>query len=99
MVASVGHGAAPMSATVTVYRTRMCPYCVAAAKLLERRGIVYEEIGLDGRPEERRALEERTHWRTVPQIFVGEHFVGGYTELAQIERSGRLDVLLGEDGA
>lgn len=81
-------------AKVTIYRTTWCAYCVAAARLLDKRGIPYVEIYLDGKPEERTALEERTNWRTVPQIFVGERFVGGYTDLAALDRSGELQRML-----
>jgi len=77
-----------------VYRTRVCPYCVQAARLLDKRGIAYDEIYLDDKPMERAALQERTQYRTVPQIFVGAHFVGGYTDLAAIDQSGELQRLL-----
>lgn len=83
-----------MTAPVTIYRTRICPYCVMAARLFDRKGVAYEEIYLDGKYEERRALEERTQWATVPQIFVGEQFVGGYTDVAALDRSGELDRML-----
>ena len=85
-----------MPAPVTLYRTSICPYCVMAARLLDKRGIAYEEISLDNKPAERAALQERTQFLTVPQIFVGQHFVGGYTDLAAIERSGELDRLLAQ---
>ena len=86
-----------MPAPVTVYRTRICPYCVQAARLLDKRGVAYEEIYLDDKPLERAALQERTQFRTVPQIFVGKHFVGGFTDLAAIDRSGELQRLLAQD--
>ena len=85
-----------MPAPVTLYRTSICPYCVMAARLLDKRGIAYEEISLDNKPAERAALQERTQFLTVPQIFVGQHFVCGYTDLAAIERSGELDRLLAQ---
>ncbi len=75
---------------IIVYRTQICPYCVAAANLLRKRGYSFEEIYLDGKADEREALQARTQFRTVPQIFVGERFVGGYTDLAEIDRSGQL---------
>lgn len=78
-----------------VYRTSSCPYCVAAARLLSKRGYPFEEISLDGKPDERAALEARTNWRTVPQIFVGDTFVGGYTDLAALDASGELARLMG----
>ena len=85
-----------MAAPVTVYRTKLCPYCVMAARLLEKRGIAYTEIYLDNKPTERAELQERTQFRTVPQIFVGETFVGGYTDLAAIDSSGELQRLLAQ---
>lgn len=83
-----------MPTMVTVYRTKICPYCVMAARLLRGKGIPFEEIHLDGKPDDRRALEARTNYFTVPQIFVGETFVGGFTELAALDRSGELQRLL-----
>lgn len=81
--------------TVLVYRTSSCPYCVAAARLLAKRGYAFEEISLDGKAAERAELEARTNWRTVPQIFVGDTFVGGYTDLAALDASGELARLMG----
>ena len=83
-----------MPALVTVYRTRICPYCVMAGRLLAGKGIAYTEVFLDGKPEERDALQARTNYFTVPQIFVGDAFVGGFTELAALERSGELQRML-----
>jgi glutaredoxin 3 len=79
---------------VTIYRTQTCPYCSMAARLFERRGVVFSEIYLDGKTEERAALQERTQFRTVPQIFIGERFVGGYSDVAALEANGELDQLL-----
>ncbi len=76
---------------VTVYTTAMCPYCFAAKRLLGSFDIPFEEISLDGRPEERLALsEQHGGWRTVPMIFVGERLIGGYNELKELARSGEL---------
>ncbi len=85
-----------MSTPVTIYRTRFCPYCVMAARLFDNKGVPYQEIYLDGKDAERRELEARTQWATVPQIFVGERFVGGYTDVAALDRSGELDGMLAE---
>ena len=82
------------SAPVRIYRTRVCPYCVMAARLFDRKGVAYEEIYLDGKHKERMALQAQTNWRTVPQIFVGERFVGGYMDVAALDRSGELDAML-----
>lgn len=76
---------------VTVYTTAICPYCFAAKRLLGSLDIAFEEISLDGRPEERLALsEQHGGWRTVPMIFVGERLIGGYNELKKLARSGEL---------
>ena len=83
-----------MSAPVVIYRTRICPYCVMAAQLFDRKGVAYEEIYLDGKPAERAALSQRTSWRTVPQIFIGDRFVGGFDDVARLDRRGELDLLL-----
>ncbi|WP_332711810.1 glutaredoxin 3 [Pelagibacterium mangrovi] len=79
---------------VEIYTTPTCPYCHAAKSLLDDKGVAYEEITvLD--PELRAAMTQRAHGRrTVPQIFVGETHVGGYDDLAALERQGKLDSLL-----
>ena len=79
---------------VEIYTTPWCPYCHAAKSLLEEKGVTFEEVdALD--PEVRSAMIERAHGRrTVPQIFVGETHVGGYDDLAALDRRGQLDPLL-----
>ncbi len=81
-----------------MYRTAICPYCHMAALLLRRKGVPFVEVSLDGDPGRRAALQERTHWQTVPQIFVQGSFVGGYTDLAALDRSGELDRRLATGG-
>ena len=84
-----------MTAQVTVYSTNMCPYCVRAKQLLERKGIEYKEVNLSTEaPEVRVELMQRTNHRTVPQIFIGEQFIGGFDQLYALEREGKLDPLL-----
>ncbi len=80
---------------VIVYSGSYCPYCVRAKRLLQQKGVAFEEILLDGKDRELIELRERTGHRTIPQIFIGDHFVGGFTELAELESSGKLDELLG----
>jgi glutaredoxin 3 len=76
-----------------MYATGWCGYCVRAKALLDRRGIAYEEIDLDDDPDFRRRLLELTgHW-TVPQILIDGQPIGGYTELARLDRAGLLDHL------
>ena len=82
---------------VKIYSKRVCPYCVRAKELFRRFGIEFEEILMDGKPDAYAELKERTGWMTVPQIFIGEKFIGGYDELADLDRAGKLDALLRGD--
>ena len=81
-------------AKIKIYTTPTCPYCHAAKSLLTDKGADYTEITvLD--PDLRAAMTERAHGRrTVPQIFIGETHVGGYDDMAALERAGGLDELL-----
>jgi glutaredoxin 3 len=78
-------------ATVHVYSTRWCGYCVRAKALLESRGIEYEEVSLDEDPAFRQKLFDLTGGWTVPQILIDGRPIGGYTELWRLDRDGRLD--------
>ncbi len=77
-----------------MYSTRFCPYCVRARGLLDSKRVSYTDIAVDGEPELRHEMIERSGRYTVPQIWIGEHHVGGYDDLALLERQGRLDELL-----
>lgn len=79
---------------VRVYTTRICGYCFAAKRLLADRDIPYEEIDVSDDRAQRQWLVEASGQRTVPQIFVGQRSIGGYTELRALARSGELDALL-----
>lgn len=79
---------------VRVYTTTYCPYCHSAKALLDRKGVPYEEIDVTDDDAAREKLVETTGMRTVPQIFVGETHVGGFTDLDALERAGELDPLL-----
>ncbi len=81
-------------AKIEIYTTPTCPYCHAAKSLLADKGADYTEITvLD--PDLRAAMTERAHGRrTVPQIFIGETHVGGYDDMAALDRAGGLDELL-----
>jgi glutaredoxin 3 len=84
-----------MSTNVLMYCTEICPYCVRAERLLRAKGVVeIEKIRVDLQPESRIAMMEKTRRRTVPQIYIGNHYVGGYDELAALEHSGELAKLL-----
>ena len=79
---------------VQIYTTQWCPYCNAAKSLLEDKGVAYEEVNAED-PEVRMQMVERANGRrTVPQIFIGETHVGGYDDMAALERHGKLDPLL-----
>lgn len=80
--------------SVKVYTTDHCGYCVSAKKLLERRGITYEEINLARDADSRAELSSITGMFTFPQIVVGGQTVGGFSELLAADREGRLSELL-----
>jgi len=82
-------------ATVTMYCTAVCPYCVRAEMLLKQRGVSeITKIRIDTNPSERDAMMTRTGRRTVPQIFIGDTHVGGYDDLAALDRANGLMPLL-----
>lgn len=81
---------------VRVYTTRICGYCVAAKRLLDRKGIAFEEIDVSEDPATRHWLVTTTGQRTVPQIFIGDLHVGGSDDLHALDHQGRLDPLLAE---
>lgn len=83
-------------ATVTIYSTRVCPYCVRAKALLDGKHVPYTEVLVDEQPEKRVEMMQRSGRRTVPQIFVGDHHVGGFDDLYILDRSGGLDPLLAD---
>jgi glutaredoxin 3 len=79
---------------VKIYTTTYCGYCVRAKDLLTRKGVKYEELDVTGDDEMRSKLVEMSGQRTVPQIWIGDTHVGGYTDLARLESEGRLDPML-----
>lgn len=83
---------------VLMYANGWCPYCAAARSLLGRKGAVITEIDVDAEPARRIEMVERTGRRTVPQIFIGQRHVGGYDDLAALDRAGDLDPLLAAAG-
>ncbi|MFA5487911.1 MAG: glutaredoxin 3 [Candidimonas sp.] len=81
---------------VTMYCTAVCPYCIRAEMLLKQRGVTHiDKIRIDQEPEQRAVMMERTGRRTVPQIYIGDTHVGGYDDLAALDRAGGLLPLLG----
>ena len=82
-------------ATVEIYTTDFCPFCVRAKNLLTKKGVAFEEIPVDGDPARRREMTERSGGgRTVPQIFIDNKSIGGSDDLAPLELAGELDKLL-----
>lgn len=79
---------------ITVYTTTSCPYCVQVKRLLDSRGLQYEEIDLARDPEGRMELVKLTGMMTFPQVIVGGQLVGGFTETRAAAQSGQLDALL-----
>jgi glutaredoxin 3 len=80
---------------VSMYCTAVCPYCVAAERLLKSKGVTdIEKIRIDLQPDRRTEMMERTGRRTVPQIYIHDRHVGGFDDLAALDSSGGLDPLL-----
>jgi len=78
---------------VEIYTTSMCPYCVRAKRLLDERGIAYEEIDVSESDDVREDAIRRSGRRTVPQIFIDGRAIGGYEELAALDAGGALRAL------
>lgn len=80
---------------VTMYTTPICPFCVRAKALLKKKGVAVDEIDVFGDAGAREMMQEKSGGaRTVPQIFVGETYVGGCDDLYALDRAGELDPLL-----
>ena len=78
-----------------MYATGVCPFCLMAERLLKAKGVTQiEKIRVDLEPQRRQEMMERTGRRTVPQIYVGERHVGGFDDLAALDREGNLEALL-----
>jgi glutaredoxin 3 len=85
-----------MFAEVVMYRTRFCPYCTRAAELLRRKGAVFKEVDVSNDPQARVRLQEQTGSHTVPQIFINGVSVGGFDDIAALDRRSLLDPMLRE---
>jgi glutaredoxin 3 len=80
-----------------MYSTGVCPYCVRAEQLLKRKGVTeLEKIRIDLEPDRREEMMARTGRRTVPQIYIGDTYVGGFDDLAALDHAGGLDPLLAD---
>jgi glutaredoxin 3 len=84
-----------MSAHVKMYSSGVCPYCSMAERLLKSKGVEdIEKIRIDLDPEQRADMMAKTGRRTVPQIYIGDTHVGGFDDLAALDKAGKLDALL-----
>jgi glutaredoxin 3 len=81
---------------IEIYTSALCGYCQAAKRLLDGKGAAYEEVRVDLQAGKREEMIDRSGRRTVPQIFIGGTHVGGFDDLAQLNREGGLDPLLEE---
>ena len=81
-------------AEVVLYSSAHCPYCVMAKQLLDRKGVKYTEIRVDLDPSKRHEMMALSKRRTVPQIFINNEAIGGYTDLVAIDRAQQLDSML-----
>lgn len=80
---------------VEIYTTKICPYCVRAKRLLDKKGVAYQEIDVSNDPALREAMVQRAGGRmTVPQIFINGTHVGGCDDMYELEADGKLDPLL-----
>lgn len=84
------------AARVVLYSTDYCPYCTRAKMLLSKKSVPFEEVNVEERPELRSWLVSASGQRTVPQIFVNNRAIGGFTDMAALDRTGELDRLLAE---
>jgi len=79
---------------IIMYSTRFCPYCVRAEQLLHSKSMKVEKIMIDQDHGQMQIMMERSGRRTVPQIFIDDHHVGGYDDLKALDEAGDLDPLL-----
>lgn len=84
--------------SVRIYSKQHCPFCVRAKALLDRKGIPYEEIDVEGKDDLRIWLAETTGQKTVPQIFAGDRSLGGFSDIAALDAQGKLDPILRGEG-
>lgn len=79
---------------IVIYETALCGFCSAAKRLLDRKQVEYRTIRVDLDSDQRQKMMELSGRRTVPQIFIAEHHVGGFDDLASLDSTGELDKLL-----
>lgn len=82
---------------VLLYTTSVCPYCIRAKELLKQYGASFEEIDVSDPHVRERMIERSSGRRTIPQIFIGDHHVGGFDDLYTLHKEGKLKILLEEE--
>ncbi len=81
-------------AKVIIYSTQSCPFCTMAKRLLDSKGVTYETIDVGNDSKKWAELEAKTGRNTVPQVFIGDHHVGGFDDLSAADKRGEIDTLL-----
>ena len=81
-------------ANVKVYTKNFCPACDLAKQILNQKGVAFEEFVMDDKPEELKTLMGKTKMKTVPQIFINEHLIGGCSDMIELDKKNQLDILL-----
>ncbi len=80
--------------TIQIYTQPHCPYCHRAKALLDTKGVEYQEIDISTNTDKRAEMMQRSQRRTVPQIFINDHPIGGSDDLAAADKDGTLDSML-----
>ncbi|MGO1367767.1 MAG: glutaredoxin 3 [Senegalia sp. (in: firmicutes)] len=84
-----------MSKDVKIYTTSTCPFCLRAKRLMDNKGVEYEEIEISNNMEKLEELKKETNSSTVPQIFVDNKFIGGCDEIVALHKKGEFDQVFG----
>ena len=81
-------------ASVKIYTKSSCPACDLAKQILNQKGVSFEEFIMDNKPEELKTLMDKTNLKTVPQIFINGHLIGGCSDMIDLDKKNQLDILL-----
>ena len=81
-------------ALVKIYTKTYCPACDLAKQILKQKGVNFEEFVMDDKPKELQALIQKTQLKTVPQIFINGHLIGGCSDMMELDKKNQLDILL-----
>ena len=81
-------------ASVKIYTKSSCPACDLAKEILKQKSVAFEEFVMDDKPEELKALINKTNMKTVPQIFINDHLIGGCSDMIELDKKNQLDILL-----